>query len=192
MAQRILVVDDDKSIVKVVRGYLEQAGYQVLTAADGETALHMLRRERPDLVILDLMLPDRNGWDVTRVVRADTALAATPIIMLTARVEDTDKIVGLELGADDYVTKPFNARELVARVNALLRRTRLDQLASALPRVLVSGGLRLDLDQHVLTSDGLPVELNSHRVQATRSVHGEPRLHAHPRRSVREGDGLCL
>ena len=159
MAQRILVVDDDKSIVKVVRGYLEQAGYQVLTAADGESALHMLRRERPDLVILDLMLPDRNGWDVTRVVRADTALAATPIIMLTARVEDTDKIVGLELGADDYVTKPFNARELVARVNALLRRTRLDQLASALPRVLVSSGLRLDLDQHVLTSDGLPVEL---------------------------------
>jgi two-component system alkaline phosphatase synthesis response regulator PhoP len=159
MAQRILVVDDDKSIVKVVRGYLEQAGYQVLTASDGETALHMLRRERPDLVILDLMLPDRNGWDVTRVVRADTALAATPIIMLTARVEDTDKIVGLELGADDYVTKPFNARELVARVNALLRRTRLDQLASALPRVLVSGGLRLDLDQHMLTSDGLPVEL---------------------------------
>ena len=159
MAQRILVVDDDKSIVKVVRGYLEQAGYQVLTAADGESALHMLRRERPDLVILDLMLPDRDGWDVTRVVRADTALAATPIITLTARVEDTDKIVGLELGADDYVTKPFNARELVARVNALLRRTRLDQLASALPRVLVSGGLRLDLDQHVLTGDGLPVEL---------------------------------
>jgi DNA-binding response OmpR family regulator len=159
MAQRILVVDDDKSIVKVVRGYLEQAGYQVLTATDGETALHVLRRERPDLVILDLMLPDRDGWDVTRVVRADSALAATPIIMLTARVEDTDKIVGLELGADDYVTKPFNARELVARVNALLRRTRLDQLASALPRVLVSGGLRLDLDQHVLTVDGLAVEL---------------------------------
>ena len=119
MPQRILVVDDDKSIVKVVRGYLEQAGYQVLTAGDGETALHMLRRERPDLVVLDLMLPDRDGWEVTRIVRADQLLAATPIILLTARVEDTDKIVGLELGADDYVTKPFNARELVARVDAL-------------------------------------------------------------------------
>jgi two-component system alkaline phosphatase synthesis response regulator PhoP len=119
----------------------------------------MLRRERPDLVVLDLMLPDRDGWEVTRIVRADAALAATPIIMLTARVEDTDKIVGLELGADDYVTKPFNARELVARVSALLRRTRLDRLASAAPHVLVTGGLRLDLDQHSLTVDGRPVEL---------------------------------
>jgi two-component system alkaline phosphatase synthesis response regulator PhoP len=159
MPQRILVVDDDKSIVKVVRGYLEQAGYQVLTAGDGETALHMLRRERPDLVVLDLMLPDRDGWEVTRIVRADQFLAATPIILLTARVEDTDKIVGLELGADDYITKPFNARELVARVGALLRRTRLDRLPSAAPHVLVTDGLRLDLDQHTLTVDGRPVEL---------------------------------
>ena len=159
MPQRILVVDDDKSIIKVLRGYLEQSGYQVLTAADGETALHMLRRERPDLVILDLMMPNLDGWEVTRIVRADRVLAATPIIMLTARVEDTDKIVGLELGADDYVTKPFNAREVVARVNALLRRTRLDQLPSAAPHVLVSGGLRLDLDQHTLMVDGQPVEL---------------------------------
>ena len=112
MSQRILVVDDDKSIVRVLRGYLEQSGYQVLTAVDGETALHMLRRERPDLVILDLMMPNLDGWEVTRIVRADKGLAATPIIMLTARVEDTDKIVGLELGADDYITKPFNAREV--------------------------------------------------------------------------------
>jgi two-component system alkaline phosphatase synthesis response regulator PhoP len=106
MPHRILVVDDDRSIIKVLRGYLEQAGYSVLTAADGEAALHTLRRERPDLVILDLMMPALDGWEVTRIVRADRTLAATPIIMLTARVEDTDKIVGLELGADDYVTKP--------------------------------------------------------------------------------------
>jgi two-component system alkaline phosphatase synthesis response regulator PhoP len=159
MPQRILVVDDDKSIVKVVRAYLEQSGYQVLTAADGESALHVLRHERPDLVVLDLMMPNRDGWDVTRIVRSDKVLAATPIIMLTARVEDTDKIVGLELGADDYITKPFNAREVVARVNAVLRRTRLDQLASAAPHVLVAGGLRLDLDQHTLTVAGQPVEL---------------------------------
>jgi two-component system alkaline phosphatase synthesis response regulator PhoP len=159
MAQRILVVDDDRSIVKVLRGYLEQAGYQVLTAGDGETALHVLRRDRPDLLVLDLMMPGRDGWDVTRVVRADPVLAPLPIIMLTARVDDTDKIVGLELGADDYVTKPFNAREVVARVNALLRRTRLDRLPGAGPRVLAHGGLRLDLDQRTLTVDGKPAEL---------------------------------
>jgi DNA-binding response OmpR family regulator len=159
MPQRILVVDDDKSIIKVLQGYLEQSGYQVLTAADGEMALHVLRRERPDLVILDLMLPHRDGWEVTRIIRGEETMAATPIIMLTARVEDTDKIVGLELGADDYITKPFNAREVVARVKALLRRTRLDQLQSAAPHVLVIGGLRLDLDQHSLTVDGQPVEL---------------------------------
>ena len=138
MSQRVLVVDDDKSIVKVLTAYLEQSGYQVLTAEDGETALHALRRERPDLVILDLMMPNLDGWEVTSIVRADKSLAATPIIMLTARVEDTDKIVGLELGADDYITKPFNAREVVARVNALLRRVRLDQSPSAAPHALVT------------------------------------------------------
>ncbi len=156
---RILVVDDDRSIVKVLTGYLEQSGYSVLAAYDGETALHMLRRERPDLVILDLMMPGRDGSEVTRISRADSVLAATPIIMLTARVEDTDKIVGLELGADDYITKPFNAREVVARVNALLRRTRLDQLRSAAPHVLTCGALHLDLDQHQLSIDGQLVDL---------------------------------
>ncbi|MBP7687293.1 MAG: response regulator transcription factor [Thermoflexales bacterium] len=159
MPQRILVVDDDPSIVKVVRGYLEQSGYQVLSAADGETALHMLRRERPDLLVLDLMLPKRDGREITRLVRADATLAALPIIMLTARVEDTDKIVGLELGADDYITKPFNAHEVVARVNALLRRTRLDQLPVAAPHILIAGELRLDLDQHALTINDRAVEL---------------------------------
>lgn len=159
MPQRILVVDDDKSILKVLRGYLEQAGYQVLVAYDGEAALHTLRRERPDLMVLDVMMPGRDGWDVTRTVRADASLAATPIIMLTARIEDTDKIVGLELGADDYITKPFNAREVVARVNALLRRTKLDQMPGATPRILINGALRLDLDQHTLVVDGQAIEL---------------------------------
>ena len=159
MSQRVLVVDDDKSIVKVLTAYLEQSGYQVLTAYDGEMALHALRRERPDLVILDLMMPNRDGYEVTTIVRSDKSLAAIPIIMLTARVEDIDKIVGLELGADDYITKPFNAHEVVARVKSLLRRVRLDQSPSAAPRVLVHGGLRLDLDQHTLTVDAKPVEL---------------------------------
>src|SRR5882724_11892638 len=102
---RVLVVDDDRSITKVLCGYLEQAGYTVLTAHDGATALRMLRIEQPDLLVLDLMLPDRDGWEITRLIRADATLATTPIIMLTARIEDTDKIVGLELGADDYITK---------------------------------------------------------------------------------------
>jgi two-component system alkaline phosphatase synthesis response regulator PhoP len=159
MSQRILVVDDDKSIVKVLTAYLEQSGYQVFPAYDGDMALHVLRRERPDLVILDLMMPNRDGHEVTAIVRADKTLATTPIIMLTARVEDTDKIVGLELGADDYITKPFNAHEVVARVKSLLRRVRLDQSPNAAPHVLTCGGLRLDLDQHMLTVNESPVEL---------------------------------
>ena len=110
MPQRILVVDDDKQIARLIRSYLEQAGYQVVVAYDGETALHALRRESPDLVVLDLMLPDRDGWDVTRTVRSDPALAATPIIMVTARVEDTDKIIGLELAAMFPVHGPAPSR----------------------------------------------------------------------------------
>jgi two-component system alkaline phosphatase synthesis response regulator PhoP len=156
MAQQILVVDDDPEIVRLLRAYLVQSGYQVMVAYDGEEALHCLRREHPDLVILDLMLPDRDGWDVTRVVRSDTSLAPTPIIMLTARVEDHDKIVGLELGADDYVTKPFNPREVVARVRAVLRRTHGDQTAC---RVIRAGGLIIDLDQHHVQMHGQLLKL---------------------------------
>jgi len=138
---------------------LEQAGHQILPAYDGETALHTIRRERPDLVILDLMIPNRDGYEVTSIIRADKALATTPIIMLTARVEDTDKIVGLELGADDYITKPFNPPEVVARVKSLLRRVHLDHSPNAVPHVLTCGNLRLDLDKHMLTVDSAPVEL---------------------------------
>jgi two-component system alkaline phosphatase synthesis response regulator PhoP len=123
MPARILVVDDDKEIVRLLKSYLSQEGFTVFTAPDGAEALHVIRRERPDLVVLDLMLPGRDGWDVTRRMRADEQLAGIPILMLTARVEDGDKIRGLELGADDYVTKPFNPKEVVARVRAILRRT---------------------------------------------------------------------
>jgi two-component system alkaline phosphatase synthesis response regulator PhoP len=153
---RILVVDDDKQIVRLVQAYLERAGYQVLTAYDGETALHTIRRERPDLVVLDLMLPDRDGWEITRMVRSDESLAALPIIMLTARVEDTDKIVGLELGADDYIAKPFNPQEVAARVRAVLRRAGSMPVTS---RVIQVGGLRLDLNRHEVALDGVPIEL---------------------------------
>ena len=155
---RILVVDDDHDIVRLVRSYLEKAGFEVLTAFDGETALHLLRAERPQLLILDLMLPDRDGWDVARLVRSDKKLAATPIIMLTARVEDNDKIVGLEIGADDYITKPFNPREVVARVRALLRRSNLQNEAQAPERIQV-GQLELDVGKRELMSNGELVSL---------------------------------
>ncbi|MFC2037618.1 response regulator transcription factor [Chloroflexota bacterium] len=156
MSQRILVVDDDRDIVRLVRSYLEQSGYEVLVAYDGETALHILRRERPDLVLLDLMLPGRDGWGVTRVVRGDEGLTATPIIMLTARVEDQDRILGLELGADDYVSKPFNPREVVARVRAVLRRV---QGEPAAPKAIQVGQLFMDLDAHQVELAGQPVHL---------------------------------
>jgi two-component system, OmpR family, alkaline phosphatase synthesis response regulator PhoP len=158
LTQRILVVDDDKEIVRLVRAYLEQAGFQVLAAYDGETALHILRHDRPDLAVLDLMLPGRDGWYITRTVREDSALASVPIIMLTARVEDTDKILGLELGADDYVTKPFNPREVVARVRSVLRRTQPGAPGSQ-RRVFQVGELLMDLGRHEVLLKGQPVEL---------------------------------
>ena len=178
MAHRILVVDDDRQIVRLLRAYLEQVGYQVLTAYDGETALHILRREQPDLVVLDLMLPDRDGWDVTRIVRSDEKLAATPIIMLTARVEDNDKIVGLELGADDYVTKPFNPREVVARVRAVLRRAQGDMTPSRLIQV---GELTVDVAAHRAEVGGQPLhltptEFNLLRALAEQTGHALTRL----------------
>jgi DNA-binding response OmpR family regulator len=116
---KILVVDDEQEIAGIIRAYLERDGYQVILAHDGRNALQLVRRESPDLMVLDLMLPLISGWDVCRSVRKESNL---PIIMLTARDEVSDKIVGLELGADDYVTKPFDPKELVSRVKAVLRR----------------------------------------------------------------------
>ncbi|MCD6289969.1 MAG: response regulator transcription factor [Anaerolineae bacterium] len=171
MAQRVLVVDDDRQIVRLVRAYLEQSGFEVLTASDGETALHTIRSERPDLVVLDLMLPGRDGWEITRILRSDPSLVGTPIIMLTARVEDTDKIVGLELGADDYVTKPFNPRELVARVRAVLRRV---GGAEPPPRLLRVGGITLDPDRHEVNLDGRPVDLTPTEFELLRAFMEEP------------------
>ena len=155
--QKILVVDDDKSIINIVQAYLEQAGYGVLTASNGSMAMNLLHREKPDLLILDLMLPDRDGLDVTRSIRQDKRLATTPIIMLTARVEDSDKIVGLELGADDYITKPFNPRELVARVRSSLRRTQREQAEQS--NYLEVGPILLDLGARTLALNGQLIEV---------------------------------
>ncbi len=171
MAQRILLVDDDREIVRLVRTYLERGDYEVLVAYDGEMALHILRRERPDLMLLDLMLPDRDGLDVTRVVRGDGGLAAMPIIMLTARVEDHDKIVGLELGADDYVTKPFNPGEVVARVRSVLRRV---QGAPAPPKVIRVGEVIIDLAAHKVEIGGQPVHLTPTEFALLRALAEHP------------------
>ena len=119
MAKKILVVDDEPKIVEICRDYLQAAGFEVLEAGNGWAGLAAARREQPDLVVLDLMLPEMDGLDVCRAIRRESSI---PVIMLTARVEEADKLVGLELGADDYLTKPFSPRELVARVRTVLRR----------------------------------------------------------------------
>lgn len=172
-ALHILVVDDDKDIVRLVRAYLEKANFQVLTAHDGQTALQILRHEHPALVILDLMLPDGDGWDITRLVRADPALTDTPIIMLTARVDDTDKIIGLELGADDYITKPFNPREMVARVRSVLRRSQGGG-GSNQRRVLRMADLQMDLDQHQVILNQQQVELTTTEFNLLRALLENP------------------
>jgi len=171
LSQRILIVDDDKEIVRVVKVYLEQAGYHMLTAHNGETALHVIRHDRPDLVVLDLMLPDRDGWDITRIVRADPSLATLPIVMLTARVEDGDKIAGLEVGADDYIPKPFNPYEVVARVRAVLRRAGNN---FAQPHVIQFGALLLDVDRHEVQVDGRSVEVTATEFNILRALMENP------------------
>lgn len=172
-APQILVVDDDLDLVRLVRAYLEKAGFQVLVAYNGATAWHILRRDRPALVVLDLMLPDQDGWDITRQVRADSVLTKTPIIMLTARIDDTDKIIGLELGADDYITKPFNPREVVARVRSVLRRTQ-DSGPLNQRRVLQLAGLMLDLDRREVMVNGQPVELTATEFNLLRTLLESP------------------
>ena len=154
--ERILIVDDDREIVRLLQNYLQRERYTVSVVYDGETALHTLRRESPALVLLDLMLPDKDGWEITRTIRGDEKLANTLIIMLTARVEDTDKIIGLELGADDYVTKPFNPREVVARVRALLRRA---QQATPHVPALIVGDLQMDVGRRYVQVRGAATEL---------------------------------
>jgi DNA-binding response OmpR family regulator len=153
MAQTVLVVDDEPQIVRLVRAYLEEAGFRVVIASDGDQALYVARHDKPDLVVLDLLMPRMDGLEFTRRVRRERDV---PIIMLTARAEETDRIVGLELGADDYVTKPFSPRELVARVRAVLRRA---QAPPELPSVLRTGPLILDRATHTVTVSGRPVNL---------------------------------
>ena len=154
MNELILVVEDEPKIVKLARDYLERSGYKVLPAADGPTALAAARREKPALVVLDLNLPGMDGLDVCRALRRESDV---PIIMLTARVEETDRLIGLELGADDYITKPFSPRELVARVRAVLRRV---SGGVRTPGTIYTGDLEIDVEGHRVLRDGEPLPLS--------------------------------
>ena len=165
---KVLVVDDAPEIVRLTRDYLEHAGFVVVSAGNGVDALRLARTERPDLVVLDLGLPGRDGLDVTRELRRD---GNVPIVMLTARSDETDKLVGLELGADDYVTKPFSAKELVARVRAVLRRS----LAAQEPHERVSAGaVEVDVQRMRVTVSGRPVDLTPTEFQIVLALARQP------------------
>jgi two-component system phosphate regulon response regulator PhoB len=157
VAVRVLVVDDEPDIVELVRYHLEKAGIECVHAGDGGAALRLVRECRPDVLILDLMLPGMDGLEVCRALRRDPATARLPIIMLTAKAEEVDRVVGLEVGADDYVVKPFSPRELVARVRALLRRVREPEV----PTATRTGDLLLDEGRHQVAVGGRPVELTA-------------------------------
>jgi DNA-binding response OmpR family regulator len=153
MNKTILVVDDEERLTSLLEAYLQQEGFRVVTAGNGLEALEVVRRDPPDLIVLDIMMPEMDGVEFLRVLRTQHS---TPVILLTARVGDEDKIIGLELGADDYLTKPFRPRELLARVRAVLRRA---GRSGPEPAVLHSGDLTLDRTRHEILLDGHPIDL---------------------------------
>ena len=168
MSQKILVVDDEPEIVRLVRAYLERAGFTVVTASEGREALAVFRHERPNLVVLDLNLPGLDGLDVCRSIRRASDV---PIIMLTARIEETDRLIGLELGADDYVVKPFSPREIVARVRAVLRRS---EVAPVRPEVVSAAGVTLDLARRAAALAGQPLDLTTMEFDLLALLGGNP------------------
>jgi len=162
MASHILVVEDDPDIADLVRRYLEKSGYAVDVLINGRDALRAIAATPPDLLVLDVMLPQVDGLEICRSVRANAATAAIPIIMLTARGDEAERIVGLEMGADDYIAKPFSPNELVARVRALLRRAHREPSAAAPPSSAIAyGAIILDPDRHTVSIDGVPATLTA-------------------------------
>ena len=168
-AKTVLVVEDDANTASLIALYLERDGFSPLTASDGKTGLRLARRHRPDLVILDLMIPEIDGWEVCRRLRQDSEV---PVIMLTARGEEIDRVAGLTLGADDYVVKPFSPRELVARVKAVLRRTA--PAVQKTKRILIHGPVSLDLDKRRLTVEDSPVALTPHEYALLAAIMAAP------------------
>lgn len=154
---KVLVIDDEKDIVALLRYHLEKAGFQCLEGLDGTTALRLIREQHPDLLILDLMLPGMDGLEICRQLRQDTTTVRLPILMLTAKAEEVDRVVGLEVGADDYVVKPFSPRELIARVRAILRRAQ-EPVDLSTRRI---GDLEVDEARHAVMVQSIPVELTA-------------------------------
>jgi two-component system alkaline phosphatase synthesis response regulator PhoP len=163
---KVLVVDDEKDITALVAYHLEREGFRVLQAYDGFQALEVIKRERPNLLILDLMLPQMSGLDVCRRLRKEPDTARLPILMLTAKAEETDKVLGLELGGDDYLTKPFGPRELVARVKALIRRSEEPQG----DEVMAAGALEVDLGRYIVSVRRRPVELTAKEFELLKAL----------------------
>ena len=168
MPQLILVVDDEPKVARLARDYLEKNGFRVQTAGDGQTALAIARREKPDLVILDLMLPVLDGREVCRILRRESDV---PIIMLTALSEEIDQVTGLEIGADDYITKPFSVRALVARVRALLRRT---SGTVKLPAVIRVSGLEIDTQKYSVAYNNIPLKLTPNEFKLLHILASRP------------------
>jgi two-component system alkaline phosphatase synthesis response regulator PhoP len=168
MSSTILIVEDEFELVRILRDYLERAGFRVETASNGTEAVSIFRHSPPDLVLLDLNLPGMDGLDVAREMRRHSDV---PIVMVTARVEETDRLIGLELGADDYVTKPFSPREVVARVRAVLRRT---QGASEKPAVIRAADVEIDLVRHRASIGGKPADLTPTEFSLLAALAGQP------------------
>lgn len=175
MSKRILIVEDEKNIVDILMFNLQRDGYETMEAYDGEAGLQLALEQDPDLILLDLMLPKMNGFDVCRSIRA--AGQATPILMLTAREEETDKVLGLELGADDYITKPFSMRELLARVKANIRRSGMAEPAAVAAPVtsrITLGRLALDPDLMVVYKDGKALDLTQREYEIIKLMAATP------------------
>ncbi len=169
MTKKIFVVDDEPQIVKVLKAYLEKAGYQVVTTSEGKTALSIFQGERPDFLILDLNLPGMDGLEICKAIRRDSNV---PILMLTARVEEADRLIGLELGADDYVLKPFSPREVVARVKTIFRRAAAEP---AKTDVIQVGELIIDLGQHTVNLAGKQIELTPTEFEILATLAKQPK-----------------
>jgi phosphate regulon transcriptional regulator PhoB len=158
MAKKVLIIDDEKDIVELITYNLKKEGFAADSAQDGETALAKIKKGNYDLVILDLMLPGLQGIELCRILRNDPATSSLPVIMLTAKGEEVDKILGLEMGADDYITKPFSPRELVARINAVLRRAKESPAPN---RIIKEGDIIIDKDAYAVTRKGIPLKLSA-------------------------------
>jgi two-component system, OmpR family, alkaline phosphatase synthesis response regulator PhoP len=171
MPVTILIIDDEPELIKILDYNLTKAGYLAVSARDGGTGLEMARKSAPDLIILDIMMPGMDGWEVCKKLRQEPATSGTPLLMLTAKAEEGDRVLGLELGADDYVTKPFGVREILARVKALLRRA---QTSPDMAEVLKAGKLIIDSGRRTVTMAGKKVDLSTTEFNLLRALAARP------------------